>query len=340
MPVFKDLTGKRFGRWTVLEKAENRGKRIYWKCKCDCGTIKDVCGSFLTTGRSKSCGCINKEVLKERAGDNIKDITGNRYGKLVVIEKTNERYANGSVKWKCQCDCGKIYYSCSSELKRGRKSCGCETKLIDLTGQKFGRLLVIGKTETKNKITYWHCVCECGKEKDVSSMALRDGRVVSCGCFSAERIGNLSRTHGKSDTRLYDIWSGIKQRCYNSNRKSYSDYGKRGILMCDEWKNDFMIFYKWALENGYTENMSIDRIDVNGNYEPSNCRWVTDEEQRLNKRNTIYVEVFGEKKTLFSLCQLLGIDYKKAHSRYKRNKNIFSDEEMKVIEQKIKNGGI
>lgn len=110
--------------------------------------------------------------------------------------------------------------------------------------------------------------------------------------------------------------------------------------MCEERKNDFVIFYKWALENGYTENMSIDRIDVNGNYEPSNCRWVTDEEQRLNKRNTIYVEVFGEKKTLFSLCQLLGIDYKKAHSRYKRNKNIFSDEEMKVIEQKIKNGGI
>lgn len=119
--------------------------------------------------------------------------------------------------------------------------------------------------------------------------------------------------------RLYSIYTDMKTRCYNSRSNGYSDYGGRGILICDEWRNDFHSFYDWAISHGYLDNLSIDRIDVNGNYEPSNCKWSTAKEQVRNRRNTLLFECGTEKKTLKEICDLFGLNYKTEHTRLSRH---------------------
>lgn len=157
----------------------------------------------------------------------------------------------------------------------------------DTTGKKYGWLLVLsdnGETCT--------CKCDCGNVAEVNRRRMMTGHIKSCGCMK----GNP--THGKRHTRLYIIWTGMKARCYNENSIEYKRYGFRGISICEEWKNNFEAFYDWAVENGYEEKLTIDRIDVNGNYEPSNCRWSTTLEQGCNKRNNHFLTVDGETKIL------------------------------------------
>ena len=172
---------------------------------------------------------------------------------------------------------------------------------IDLIGKRYGRLVVISydgkKTCGKAKKTMWKCKCDCGNECSVSSGDLRSGHTTSCGCYHNEIVGKLNRTHNLSNKcgRLYPLWKSIRHRCYCKTSKDYRNYGGRGIVMCDEWKNDFQSFYEWAIDNGYREEktekglnkLTIDRIDVNGNYEPKNCRFVTNAVQARNKRNTM-----------------------------------------------------
>lgn len=164
-------------------------------------------------------------------------------------------------------------------------------KLIDLTGQRFGRLLVIRRVECeKHGEAKWLCQCDCGNETAVFGYLLRSGKTSSCGCSKHDETfrnkkKEQSTVHGGCGTRLYRIWIGMKNRCYNPNAAKYKDYGGRGITICAEWKNDFPAFRDWALSHGYTDALSIDRIDVDGNYEPSNCRWATAKEQRHNRRD-------------------------------------------------------
>lgn len=191
-------------------------------------------------------------------------------------------------------------------------------KLIDLTGQKFGRLTAISLAPNQGKKVMWKCICDCGTEKNVASTHLRSGRVVSCGCKSVERISRLNLSHGMTGTRLYDIWVFMKHRCYNKNDSRYNGYGGRGIRVCDEWKDNFLEFQKWADESGYSDELTIDRIDVNGNYEPSNCRWATKEQQRNNTRKTVFVDFEGEKISLKNLSSLLDLNYSRLHRAYKR----------------------
>ena len=173
-------------------------------------------------------------------------------------------------------------------------------KCIDLTGKRFGKLVVIEKAEPTcktDKHIYWKCSCDCGNYSVVSGQRLRDNITKSCGCIN----------DGKSYTRLYAIWKGIKSRCLVKNSSSYKNYGARGIVVCKEWLHDFHEFYEWAMKNGYNDNLSIDRIDVNGNYEPSNCRWVSIKVQNNNTRRNHYLEFNGNKKTIAEWSEILGI---------------------------------
>lgn len=158
-------------------------------------------------------------------------------------------------------------------------------KLIDMTGLVFGRLTVTGKAEPDgNGLTRWTCLCSCGTSVTVRGQDLRRGRQQSCGCQKAEKTARRNYKHGQKGTRLHRIWKNMKSRCYNPSVPSFKDYGARGIVLCDEWRESFAAFYQWATENGYSDDKSIDRIDVNGNYCPANCRWVTRAEQSRNTR--------------------------------------------------------
>lgn len=165
-------------------------------------------------------------------------------------------------------------------------------KIKNVIGEKYGRLTVISKSEhkDKNNHSYWNCVCECGNYTTVALHHLTGGRINSCGCLKSEKTIERSTIHGKTNTRMFHIWQGMKRRCYNENDKNYKYYGGRGITVCDEWRNNFTTFYNWAIENGYTDDLTIDRINNDGNYEPSNCRWVTMAQQNRNKRNVLRIK--------------------------------------------------
>lgn len=197
-------------------------------------------------------------------------------------------------------------------------------KAHDLTGQRFGRLVVIKRVENnKRQEVQWLCQCDCGNTKVVCAAHLKKGNTFSCGCLKRERSVQQLKTHGLSYTRIYGVWAGIKYRCYNANQKQYKNYGGRGITMCDEWKNDFKVFYDWAIAHGYDEKASkgectIDRIDVNGNYEPSNCRWVNNTTQQNNRRNNCYLTYNGETHTTAEWGKILNISVMALNHRIER----------------------
>lgn len=202
--------------------------------------------------------------------------------------------------------------------------------LNDLTGKKFGRLTVIGVADDGKRKTSYICQCECGNVKKVRADGLTSGNTKSCGCLKRESDKrNVQKVPAQQKylktgfkvggTRLYQIWQGMKARCYNKTNASYEKYGGRGIKLCEEWKQDYIAFHNWAMENGYSDKLTIDRINVNGDYEPNNCRWATNEQQSNNRRSNVNIRIGNATKTLKEWCDIFEVDYKTISARYHRN---------------------
>jgi hypothetical protein len=267
------------------------------------------------------------------------DLVGKDFGHLTVLRKTSERNASGCVMWECLCVCGnKKLYSTNDLNKGSAKSCGCmQTQFEDLTGKRFGRLVVLASEgyHEKSHSVQWKCRCDCGKEKIVLGGNLKTGKTVSCGCYSSEQKSLRSWKHGiGNENRLFRIWAGIKQRCYNPNVRNYKRYGARGITMCDEWLDSFLTFQKWALENGYSDNLSIDRIDNNGNYCPENCRWTSTKKQNNNRGTTVFITYKGETHSVAEWSEITGIH---ASTLAQRKRNGWSDVECLEVPVDVKN---
>lgn len=181
-------------------------------------------------------------------------------------------------------------------------------KPIDLTGQQLGRLTVIERAGSdKRRNALWVCQCECGDKVIARACDLKSGHTTSCGCFKRERQLASATKHGGKKTRLYHIWEGMKSRCLNRAERSYKDYGGRGITVCEEWAQSFGAFRDWALANGYRDDLTIDRIDNDGNYCPENCHWATKKEQGNNRRSNRKITHNGETHTLTQWAELIGI---------------------------------
>lgn len=230
-----DLTGMKFNRLTVLNRAENsKDGRSRWLCKCDCGNERIVLGKSLKNGHTQSCGCLNKEITSRNS---FIDRTGERFGRLVVVSRADD--------------------------------------YISKNGKHHVR---------------WNCVCDCGNATVVDVTQLVGGKTKSCGCLRQEKLSQGNPKHGGRYDRLYKVYHNMKNRCYNESSSDYKYYGGRGISVCDEWLNNYTAFKEWAYNNGYDDaakkgECTIDRINVNGNYEPSNCRWVDMGTQSRNRRN-------------------------------------------------------
>lgn len=205
------------------------------------------------------------------------------------------------------------------------------SRLIDLTGQRFGRLIAVAEAEAYispkgHKTQRWLCRCDCGKEKIVRRQHLCNGATISCGCYLSEILSKRNTTHGEAKSRLYGIYRGIKVRCYNPHHGDYQRYGGRGIAMCKEWKDNFQTFYDWAYANGYKDEVlpngrskwTIDRIDSRGNYEPLNCRWITIQEQQNNRTTCYPIEYNGKTQTIAEWAKELGMPYHTLRDRILR----------------------
>lgn len=254
----------------------------------------------------------------------LKTKIGDRFGTLTVISKAEDYITpcDGShrTRWLCKCDCGNEKIILDTRLRSGIKSCGHCKGIVNI-GNKYGRLTVINRVEDYitpcdgHHRTRWLCKCDCGNTCIVLGTALITGHTKSCGCYGREQLNKAISIHGLCHTKIYTSYRNMIERCYRINSCNYSNYGGRGITICDQWYNPnfhndpkrFKTFYNWALNNGWKDGYTLDRIDPNGNYCPENCRWIPREYQAYNKRNNKYINFNGEKYTLSQLSNILGI---------------------------------
>lgn len=196
----------------------------------------------------------------------------------------------------------------------------------DYIGKKYNLLKLIRFSHKNNGKKYFECKCDCGNVAVKRLDHLIRNESKSCGCI----VGKQGK-HLKTNTRLYETYCGMKKRCYNKNNKSYKHYGARGIKVCDEWLENFPNFYDWAYQNGYNDTLTIDRIDVNKDYKPNNCKWSTRQEQSYNKTTTHYFEYKNEKKSVAEWSEITGIKYTTLLYRIKHNWD-----KDKVIEERVR----
>lgn len=214
------------------------------------------------------------------------------------------------------------------------------SKRLDLTGQRFGKLLAISPSENSvsengRKRSQWLCRCDCGNECLVKTDHLRAGLTRSCGCYAKEN--NANRTHGLTGTRIYVEWTSMKSRCYNVKNSAYGRYGGRGIKVCEEWANSFENFYRWATENGYNDSLTIERKNVDGDYSPENCCWITKKEQARNRRKSIrVVSEDGTEELAMDVASRNGIDMSVVRARVYKGWSLEEALKTPLIQQTVK----
>lgn len=206
----------------------------------------------------------------------------------------------------------------------------------EFIGKRFGKLVVIAYMGKENGHYLYRCKCDCGNIITTRKTRLISGVTKSCGCYKSEVISKAHTKHGMYSTRLYIIWKNLRNRCDNPNNPKYNRYGKRGITYCKEW-NDFSVFHDWAINNGYSEELTIDRINSNSNYSPDNCRWVDIATQEKNKDCNIFLEYKNTVYVLKDLAKLLNIPRNKLSDEYYNNDldkyNIVISSYNKYVEQ-------
>lgn len=233
---------------------------------------------------------------------NFENLENKRFGMLTVLQLA-PKTKNRSTRWLCKCDCGNTKIIRNKNLIEGvSKDCGCISKNNFEINQKIARLTLV-KSIPACRGRKWECVCECGERVTVQEYDLREGIIKSCGCLKSEYAKMGNPIHKYNKTRIQRIHQGMMQRCYDKNHIHYSNYGGKGITVCEEWRGKYGVgnFAKWALQNGYNDELSIDRIDNNKGYSPDNCRWSTALEQANNTRRNRNIEYNGE---VLSLSQM------------------------------------
>lgn len=268
--------------------------------------------------------------MKRGVAVDTNSLVGQRFGRLVVIERS-KNWVSGPIKWLCQCDCGATCEPQAGNLKSGKaQSCGCYrreqvSKLkgsvrpphVDLTGKIFGRWTVIGFSgRTKARDSKWLCRCSCGIQKNVSGSNLTKGWSKSCGCYREEKSRETVNGFRVKGHPLYSRWGQMLSRCSNPQHFAYPDYGGRGVKVCERW-HDFMLFLD-DMSPGWRPGLTLDRINVDGNYEPGNCRWSDSIEQMTNRRTSKLIDTPWGQMTIGAAAKKLGMSYVPMQYRVKR----------------------
>lgn len=283
MPSLIDLTGKKFGHWTVLERAENKGRKVAWLCKCQCGKEKVVLGDSLRRGASTSCGCMSntekkcaaarKNIISAQTSNTI-DLTGQRFGRLTVICRDSRK--GEQAFWKCQCDCGNEVVVGSYNLRSGgTKSCGCykkevcsnlgKEKLLDITGQRFGKLVALHLDQEKDSSNHlkWVCQCDCGNITSVRTSSLTSGNTKSCGIcshisFGEEKIRSLLEEHGI----FYEYQKRFQDCRYPDSNKlvSFDFYVDNRYIIEFDGRQHFSATGGWNTQAVYEKTVEHDKF--------------------------------------------------------------------------------
>lgn len=320
-----DFTGRQFGKLTVVASAgrkDDQGYRV-WICRCECGTTIEASTSALNRNRARDCGFGQRPVMLmkpcARCGKEFR-VSTKYFEKRRFCSRACQHEGHHPATKTCA-HCGTAYTVSASEAGVSRfcgSSCRAQwtgqqradaAKLRplpphDLTGQRFGRLLVTGLSESRREIgrVFWSCRCDCGQTRELTTSALRQGGHQSCGCLRRDS----PRTHGKSGTKEYRAWPAIRRRCGNPRDAAYQLYGGRGITVCERWQESFEAFLD-DMGPAPSPKHSIDRIDNDGPYSPENCRWATQTEQMRNIRSNRLIAYDGRTQPLTAWAEECGV---------------------------------
>lgn len=324
----KDFIGKKFNNWEVIDWVIGERKEVEWICRCKCGNIKQQKVDNIKNGRSKMCKeCADKKRKQEKKEkeEKILKIKFNNH-----LNWTEENTFIGTYNEFLE-ECKK-----RKEIQQKEKKAKEKEEIDKELSKKYGRLKVIEIIKPKKGLTKWRCKCDCGNEYIGIGKYIKYGNIKSCGCIAKELQENAIVYK-----RIYKVWRGMINRCYNPKCESYKNYGLRGIEVCKQWRENAREFIEWAYNNGYDESAkrgecTIDRIDNNGDYEPNNCRWIDMKMQAKNKRRSRRIakkyNIYEKEMTLKEIEEKYKISPQLFVYRIKRG---MSNEEAIKLEKKV-----